>query len=221
MTNPDSPEGPPQGAESAEGQKLLERLAPILPGWVGERTLLPQGASPIQALREKWTLPIGQERRARQMVVDSLAYELTRGPGAAEKGGKPIWLLGTPGFLWGFSRAEAIASGSVSRARRLISEGRRLETTEDDSVTGERITRTIEQGDGYPNFVAREIGADGRVVSEAALGHGNAGYRLTLNYEGPHYAGRNPAIIGEEHLPATTALVFSLIAGSVLRHFPE
>lgn len=197
-------------------QSLESRLVGggVLENWANERTHFPdpRKAKVIQHLREKLT--VKQERHARRAILNAIKDDLSISPGVI---------------------GEEAHKRSRKALARLMSvplvAGRKLSLTQDDSITGEPITTeiSVERGDFSKYqlrgvlYVAREVGLDGRVITEAKVAKDPTGYystELTLDFTGPRFEeedrNANPHIIHNRRLDRAAATTFSLLANHVV-----
>jgi hypothetical protein len=113
--------------------------------------------------------------------------------------------------------------------------GEKLSVTRPDTITSELITAEVFVQRGDPSkyelpgnvWVARELGSDGRVITEAKISEGTNVFNteLTLNFTGDRFEGEsrsgNPKIVKNRRLERAAATTFSLLANHVLNGVEE
>lgn len=215
-------------------QSMEQRLVGegVLRNWVNERTLLPEGASLPQRVKEEYTTPIGKERHARKVIADAIKDDLYEDYRLTALGSLNTLIPGFPGFM--DTEAYKKAGNVLSElARRAI--GEKLTVTRPDAITGESITAEVFFQKGDPSkyelpgwvWTAREIDSDGRVIAEAKISEGTNVFNteLTLNFTGDRFDGEarnaNPKIIKNRILERGASTTFSLLANHVLNGVAE
>lgn len=165
-----------------------------LQNWVDERTLLPDNSSFVKKLMERFFHPIGLERRAREIIANSIVRELETPKDS---------LVYLP-YLKGLCNTLE----KISKKKDV------LKVKSEDTVTNEEITKeiVIKEKDDNLIFIAREIDKDGNIISEASITKRNnsdiQGNRLIINSGEVH--------IDSDNLPLSAGKVFAFISQSVI-----
>lgn len=225
----------PEAKNSPEIKSNLSLAA--LNNWVKERTLLPEGASLLDKIKEEGT-PIGAERKARAsivwaMITDSLATQFNSVPSLFDGSGDVIidpnnnFVFGETAIVMNAGpvvrKIEALLEGQENKVGHVTVEGK-------DTITGEKITTTVGtliEDDGFKSYFGQEEDTSGNIISRAVIHTAmrgkfsnrstNYGYFLGLNYKGGCYAQSEAEIdISASHSPRATALTLKYMANSVI-----
>lgn len=180
----------------------------VLEAWVYERNTLGMNNLSLRKKMElEWAL--FYERSARRQIVESLKEDVLRLENGVRLSQEERMSL---------TYQDIRINMKKINNNEVIKQGRALKIPRKDTVTGEEYQIAIDRGlDDWIRFYrAREVRADGSLISEAVL-YGDGKTKLTLDFKGERFKKANPHILNDDRFLSATITTFNLLVGSVLK----